>query len=92
MSLYFVRDLPNSEKVYIYRLDSPVKNPDETIMGYTSCSRIADDKGKTFALTHLWIPVGLIVRKYGEASAEEAQEAAEYNTALDELLEIEAKK
>lgn len=92
MSLCLVKDARDSEKVDVYRLGSPVKNPDETIMGYTSCSQIANYNGKTFALTHIWIPVGLIVRKYGEASAQEAEEAAEYNTALDHLLEIEAEK
>jgi hypothetical protein len=92
MSLYLVKESRDSEKVDVYRLGSPTKEADGTIIGYTSCSQIADYEGKTFASTNIWIPASLIVRKYGEASAQEAQEAAEYNTALDELLEIEAAK
>jgi hypothetical protein len=92
MSLYLVKDLPDSEKVDVYRLGSPTKKADGTIFGYTACCQIANHDGKTFALTYIWIPVGLIVRKYGEDSFQESQEAAEYNKALDELLEIEAAK
>ena len=92
MSLCLVKESRDSEKVDVYRIGKPMQDKDGKIMGYTSCSQIANNNGKTFASVVSWIPVGLIVRKYGEASAQEAEEAAEYNTALDHLLEIEAEK
>jgi hypothetical protein len=92
MSLYLVQTSYVSKETEIYRLDSPMLDADERIRGYMNCSKIADNNGKTFAVTASWIPIALVVRKYGEASAQEAQEAADYNTALDALLEIEADK
>ena len=92
MSLFLVQTSYDSKETEIYRLSSPMLDADERIRGYTNCSKIADHNGKTFAVTGAWIPIRLVVRRYGEASFQESQDAAEYNTALDELLEIEAAK
>jgi hypothetical protein len=91
MSLYIVGSY-SSKETTIWRLSSPRFDADDRIRGYTKCSKIADINGKTFVETASWIPMGLIVRRYGEASFEESQDADEYNTALDALLEIEAAK
>jgi len=89
--LYLVKE-DHKVEPEIYRLGWPMKNPDGSIMGYTECSKIVEYDGKKLAFGGTWIPVGLIVRKYGELTDMEAYRARLYNKELDVLLLKEAER
>jgi hypothetical protein len=89
--LYLVKEDHKAEPE-IYRLGWPMKNPDGSIMGYTECSKIVEWDGKKLAFGGTWIPVGLVVRRYGMRCDCERRKAYIYNMELDVLLLKEAER
>ena len=89
--LYLVKEDHKAEPE-IYRLGRPIKNPDESIMGYTECSKIVEWDGKKLAFCGTWIPASLVVRKYGMKDDSERIKAYIYTMDLDILLVKEAER